>query len=307
MHATINDVKEERDTFNSIETPPEIIKYENEYDESDKKLETYLSTKYSKEISSFKFFPNDILIRYVMGYKHIENDYNFKKRKEDSEYLFSKYLKWHKNSEYDIITQKLSLKEIELLAPDIFFYGNDKYGHPIVYNTGIRYRKNGDLSIFKNKKTNEFNAEIIDKYVAFILKKLHELKIKNSKIYKVNCMNENKIGIYQMVVIVDINGFSIPNFFYERKMFEYMTMIVNELTPDSLHKVYIINAPYLFTVVWNILKNFIHPITVEKVSILGSNYINTIKKEINVNMIPKEYGGKGKWKIKYGDVPEGFY
>ena len=65
-------------------------------------------------------------------------------------------------------------------------------------------------------------------------------------------------------------------------------------------KMYIINAPWPFRFAWKIISNFIHPITVKKIDILGGDYINTMKKKISIDQIPKAYGGKCELPIKYG-------
>lgn len=74
----------------------------------------------------------------------------------------------------------------------------------------------------------------------------------------------------------------------------------SNLWPNTLEKMYIINAPWPFRFAWKIISNFIHPITVKKIDILGSDYINTMKKKISLDQIPKAYGGKCELPIKYG-------
>ena len=74
----------------------------------------------------------------------------------------------------------------------------------------------------------------------------------------------------------------------------------SNLWPNTLEKMYIINAPWPFRFAWKIISNFIHPITVKKIDILGSDYINTMKKKISLDQIPKAYGGQGELPIKYG-------
>eukprot|EP00483_Globobulimina_turgida_P012549 UN12572 len=88
----------------------------------------------------------------------------------------------------------------------------------------------------------------------------------------------------------------------------------SNLWPNTLEKMYIINAPWPFRFAWKIISNFVHPITVAKIDILGSDYINTLKKKIALDQIPKAYGGTCELPIKYGytadiedDVLDGNY
>ena len=287
----------------SIQTPPEMIKYQTEYDAIDKKLEEYLAQKYKQQIASLKYLPTDTIIRFVLGYKYIGNE-NYNQRLQETERWFSKYLEWHKNSDYDNITDKLTAKDVSILAPSTFVYGHDKYGHPILYDDGSRYRKGGDLSIFKHKQSGDADYETMDQFICFCLRKVRDMKQRNNKKYK---LDKHKIGIYQHCAIIDLNGFSVTQFLYDRKINEYMTRRGAELSPELLHKMYIINVPWMFVKVWNIFKNFLHPVTVQKTMILGSDYIDELSKDIDIHMIPKIYGGKGKWQIKYGDSPDTFY
>ena len=88
----------------------------------------------------------------------------------------------------------------------------------------------------------------------------------------------------------------------------------SNLWPNTLEKMYIINAPWPFRFAWKIISNFIHPITVAKIEILGGDYIKKMTEKISIHQIPKSYGGKCTLPIKYGytadidnDVLDGDY
>merc|ERR1712154_598030 len=74
----------------------------------------------------------------------------------------------------------------------------------------------------------------------------------------------------------------------------------SNLWPNTLQKMFIINAPWPFRFAWKILSNFIHPITVAKIDILGTDFLKTMKKTIAIDQIPARYGGKGALPIKMG-------
>eukprot|EP00483_Globobulimina_turgida_P002906 UN02911 len=112
----------------------------------------------------------------------------------------------------------------------------------------------------------------------------------------------------------------IQNFYAKCLTAKYRNLIKDIITdesnlwPNTLEKMYIINAPWPFRFAWKIISNFIHPITVAKIDILGSDYINTLKKRIALDEIPKSYGGTSELPIKYGytadienDVLDGDY
>lgn len=304
--------KKEISGMHTIKTPPEMAQYRLKYDETDIKLEQFLCEKYKDDIDKFEFFPDDIIVRFVLGYKH--ND-NYEQRLQETDKLFSKYLTFHDKSDYDNMLSKLSKQELAELAPATYIYGNDKYGHPVLYDDGRRYRKSGNLSAFKDENGNA-DYDKMDQFICFCIRKAHQVKLLNTKRYKLlddqksddgNKDKKRKIGIYQHCAVIDLKDFSVTKCLYERKINEYMTQRSAELSPEMLHKMYFINVPWLFCKVWSIFKNFLHPVTVEKTAILGSNFIDELQEDIDINMIPKHLGGNGKWDIKYGDYPDGFY
>ena len=53
-------------------------------------------------------------------------------------------------------------------------------------------------------------------------------------------------------------------------------------------------APKIFTVIFNLLKGFLHPLTVEKIRIFSNNreeWQAAILEEIEADQIPEMYGG----------------
>lgn len=72
-------------------------------------------------------------------------------------------------------------------------------------------------------------------------------------------------------------------FFYTR----HAAWVLNHLSSPTrralLHtgKFYIINAPYIFTTVWSVIKGWLDPVTVEKIKILGSSYKNDLVQQVS--------------------------
>lgn len=52
-----------------------------------------------------------------------------------------------------------------------------------------------------------------------------------------------------------------------------------------------INSPRGFSTVWAVIKRFLHPTTVEKVSILGKDYQTNLLSLIPAENLPKRFGG----------------
>ena len=85
-----------------------------------------------------------------------------------------------------------------------------------------------------------------------------------------------------------------------RNMLSELIQEESNLWPNSLHMMFIVNAPWPFRFSWSIISKFIDPITVKKIHILGADYVETMKQYIDLEQIPKEYGGSGDMVIQYG-------
>ena len=62
--------------------------------------------------------------------------------------------------------------------------------------------------------------------------------------------------------------------------------------PQTLKTMFFINTSIYFTALWNIVKPWFDPVSLEKVQILGDDYYQVLTKYISEDMIPVEYGGK---------------
>uniref|UniRef100_A0A8D0HHY6 SEC14 like lipid binding 4 n=1 Tax=Sphenodon punctatus TaxID=8508 RepID=A0A8D0HHY6_SPHPU len=87
--------------------------------------------------------------------------------------------------------------------------------------------------------------------------------------------------------------------------------------PESLKRLFVVKAPKLFPVAYNLIKHFLSEDTRKKVVVLGSNWKEVLLKHISPEELPVEYGGtrtdpdgnpKCQTKINYGgDIPKSYY
>ena len=64
--------------------------------------------------------------------------------------------------------------------------------------------------------------------------------------------------------------------------------------PERLGKLYIINAPWGFSTVFNVVKGFLDPVTVKKIHVLGSGYQAELQKQVPKENLPQVFGGTCK-------------
>jgi len=91
-----------------------------------------------------------------------------------------------------------------------------------------------------------------------------------------NCIRR-QARTYKCVTILDFAGFS-----FEHKKFIPLMRDMNKTFgyyyPETISKFYAINVPFIFRAIWNAMKVFLHPITVQKFHLLGSNYLTEFTK-----------------------------
>mmetsp|Transcript_10813 Transcript_10813/g.16280 ORF Transcript_10813/g.16280 Transcript_10813/m.16280 type:complete len:472 (-) Transcript_10813:179-1594(-) len=281
-------------SFPSQIFPPSECWGDLQYDDDDVKLQQYLLTKYKKEIESLKFFPSDVLIRFTLSQRGLTP---FSERQNETEAHFTNYLKFHVQHHYDDIlvndglnaSNSLTDLQTDIHALSLFIYGQDKEGHPVIWDDGTAYSKDAKLGIFKHdmKRCRMFRSRI--------MRRVHNLKLSASQRYG--------RMIYKHCLVMDLAKFNAKQFVKDRTFHQINTKELTDLFPECMHRLYIINAPWAFRSAWKVIQTFMHPITVEKTKILGKDYIDELQRDINLDMIPFAFGGIGPWEIEYGAEP----
>jgi hypothetical protein len=74
-------------------------------------------------------------------------------------------------------------------------------------------------------------------------------------------------------------------------VFRWIISCDQDYYPERLKHFFVINAPWYFTAIWTLVKPWIDPITREKMQILGTDYLPTLLRHMDLDQIPKELGG----------------
>lgn len=91
--------------------------------------------------------------------------------------------------------------------------------------------------------------------------------------------------------IMDLKGISLRS---ASQVYDYVSrasVISQNYYPERLGKLYIINAPWGFAAVWSVIKGWLDPVTVKKISILGGGYQKELLAQIPAENLPKDFGG----------------
>jgi len=105
------------------------------------------------------------------------------------------------------------------------------------------------------------------------------------------CSNQSNCHIDQSVTILDLKGVSLFQFANVFNFVKQVADIAQNYYPELLGRMFIINAPWLFSSVWNMVKPLLDEVTVKKIAILGGNYKSEVFQEIAPENFPSELGG----------------
>ena len=98
--------------------------------------------------------------------------------------------------------------------------------------------------------------------------------------------------VYQITMIMDLQDASVFQFNMYRQILITIQEVLVPNYPEVLSKLYMINAPYIFQSIWYVAQQLLDPKTLEKVDILGEDYLKILEKEIDLDALPKCIKGR---------------
>jgi len=91
--------------------------------------------------------------------------------------------------------------------------------------------------------------------------------------------------------IMDLKGVGVTSISSVYGFVRRVSAISQNYYPERLGKLYLINAPWGFSGVFSVVKNFLDPVTVEKIHVLGARYQTDLLAQISAENLPKQFGG----------------
>ncbi|XP_071115999.1 SEC14-like protein 3 [Haliotis cracherodii] len=261
-----------------------------------------LSQKQKDILEKFKNKVKDILKPehddyYILRWLRARN-FDLKK----SETMLRNDYSWRKHIGADTIREDYKVPEVLQKYYIGGFCGHDNEGCPVWY---------------------EPFGYIDLKGVLQSVKKMDIIKMKvlqMEKIYHLFRTAEEKKGhkAAQIIIVFDLDKFSMKHLWKPGVdvMCELITMFEDHY-PETLKSSFVINAPRIFPIAYNLFRPFLSEETVKKVQILGSNYKEVLINHIPPQELPTHYGGtktdpdgNPKCMIQIcfgGEVPESYY
>lgn len=98
----------------------------------------------------------------------------------------------------------------------------------------------------------------------------------------------------KLMVIFDLKNTEMMGFL-SGKLNEFLKRFAEAgqlFYPNVLEKLYIVNAPMLFSAVWSVFKHFLHPTTQERIEISSGINKEKIQASVDADLLPVWLGGK---------------
>ncbi|KAG2264636.1 hypothetical protein Bca52824_071715 [Brassica carinata] len=191
---------------------------------------------------------------------------------------FLNYMKWRVDSKVDLISKEFKYEEYGEVKKHYphGFHKVDKTGRPIyIERLGMV-----DLNAFSKATT-------IDRYVKYHIKeqeKTLSLRYPACSIASETC--------FSTTTILDVSGLGMSNFSKSaRSLFMEIQKIDSNYYPETLHRLFVVNANSGFRMLWLALKTFLDARTLAKVHVLGPNYLGELLEAIDPSNLPTFLGG----------------
>jgi len=197
-----------------------------------------------------------------------------------AEEMLKKSLEWRKENGIDTILETLKVSEHFLKAAPFAYLGIDpETGCPLfLYVMG-----RADM----RAHVEELGIEAMLQYNAYFMEYIHKVIFKE-------CSEKAGRPITQFIELMDLEGYN----YYQlassqtREMMTRMQVMFDSNYPEVVRHASMINAPKIFSVIFNLLKPFIAKATLDKVSIYGpNNWQAEVKERFPMELIPTHYGG----------------
>mmetsp|Transcript_138271 Transcript_138271/g.195712 ORF Transcript_138271/g.195712 Transcript_138271/m.195712 type:complete len:333 (-) Transcript_138271:45-1043(-) len=135
-----------------------------------------------------------------------------------------------------------------------WIYPPDKYGH-----------------IHIAMKFSELDINALEKLSDDELTRLQAQRLAAYSQYKVKLSEESGVQRYKHTLIIDLAGSGMGILSgKKKKMVQRVMAIGSDFYPETVWKIYVINAPFIFRAAWGIAKAWVHPVTQAKINVLGN-------------------------------------
>jgi len=157
-----------------------------------------------------------------------------------------------------------------------YYHKMDKQGRPIYIE---RLGKINTTEMYKISTQDRLLQNLVCEYEKFQAERLPA------------CSKAVGHPVETSCTILDLAGVGIKQFWDVKNYVGEASKIGQDQYPETMGRFYLINAPWGFSTVWNIIKGWLDPVTQAKIKILGSGYRADLLENIDADALPHDLGG----------------
>ncbi|XP_002977355.2 phosphatidylinositol/phosphatidylcholine transfer protein SFH3 [Selaginella moellendorffii] len=193
--------------------------------------------------------------------------------------MWSNMLQWRAENGVDTIGEDFEFGEIEEVKKYYpqGHHGVDKEGRPIYIERLGKVEPNKLMQVTTLERYLKYHVQEFEKL----------LRIKFPA-----CSLAVKRHIDSGTTILDVSGVGLKNFSKTaRDLIIRIQKVDGDNYPETLHKLFIINAGAGFRLLWNTVKGFLDPKTTSKITVLGYKYQPNLLEVVDASQLPEFIGG----------------